>query len=74
MRNDRIVRLIAGLGQKSPLMFGLTARAATINGLPGFVLGEADGSLDTIAFEHHAGQIVAIYFMRNPEKLRHVRF
>jgi RNA polymerase sigma-70 factor (ECF subfamily) len=71
---DKIVRLIAGLSRKSPLLREFTPRAATINGLPGFVLREPDGSIDTLAFEHHAGRIVAIYFTRNPEKLRHVRF
>jgi RNA polymerase sigma-70 factor, ECF subfamily len=40
-------------------------RAATINGLAGFVLREQDGSIDTMAFEHHDGRIVAIYVTRN---------
>jgi RNA polymerase sigma-70 factor, ECF subfamily len=38
------------------------------------VLREEDGEIDTIAFEHRDGRIVAIYVVRNPEKLRHVRF
>jgi len=45
-----------------------------VNGLAGFVLREEDGEIDTIAFEHRDGRIVAIYVVRNPEKLRHVRF
>ena len=49
-------------------------RAATVNGLAGFVMREEDGSLDTMAFEHRDGRIVAIYVVRNPDKLRHVRF
>ncbi|HLH88185.1 MAG TPA: sigma-70 family RNA polymerase sigma factor [Xanthobacteraceae bacterium] len=71
---DKIVRLIAGLSRKSTLLRDFVGRPATINGLPGFVLREPDGSLSTLAFEHHAGRIVAVYFTRNPEKLRHVRF
>ena len=47
-------------------------RAATINGLAGFVMREADGSISTMAFECRAGRIAAIYVVRNPEKLRHV--
>jgi RNA polymerase sigma-70 factor (ECF subfamily) len=70
---DKIVRLICGLEHKS-LLSGLTARPATVNGLPGFVLREADGSIDTLALAHEGGRITAIYFTRNPEKLRHVRF
>jgi hypothetical protein len=37
-------------------------------------LREEDGSIDTTAFEHRDGRIVAIYVTRNPEKLNHVRF
>ena len=55
-------------------MSAIKAREATINGLPGFVLREQDGALDTMAFEHRAGRIVAIYITRDPDKLRHVRF
>jgi RNA polymerase sigma-70 factor, ECF subfamily len=47
---------------------------ATVNGLAGFVMREEDGAIDTMAFEHREGRIVAIYVVRNPEKLRHVRF
>jgi hypothetical protein len=35
---------------------------------------EDDGAIDTMAFEHREGRIVAIYVVRNPEKLRHVPF
>jgi RNA polymerase sigma-70 factor, ECF subfamily len=41
---------------------------------PGFVLRESDGSIDTMAVEHRAGRIVAIYLIRNPDKLQHVWF
>jgi RNA polymerase sigma-70 factor (ECF subfamily) len=43
-----------------------------INGLPGFVTREADGELQTTALEIEDGKIVAIYVMRNPDKLRHM--
>jgi RNA polymerase sigma-70 factor (ECF subfamily) len=45
-----------------------------VNGLAGFVLREKDGEIDTFAFEHDGSRIVAIYVVRNPEKLGHVRF
>ncbi|WP_395016602.1 sigma-70 family RNA polymerase sigma factor [Dongia sp.] len=47
-------------------------RAGFINGLPGFVTREADGELQTTALEIEDGKIVAIYVVRNPDKLRHL--
>ena len=71
---DRIVRFFAGVARKNPALAAMAARPATVNGLPGFVLRESDGSIDTMAVEHRGGRIVAIYLIRNPEKLQHVRF
>jgi len=47
-------------------------RTGFVNGLPGFVTLEADGELQTTALEIEDGKIVAIYNMRNPDKLRHL--
>ncbi|SNS62644.1 RNA polymerase sigma-70 factor, ECF subfamily [Sphingomonas laterariae] len=47
-------------------------RTVTINGLPGFITREGDGELQTTALEIADGKIVAIYVMRNPDKLRHL--
>jgi len=71
---DRILRFFAGILRKNPALTTIAARSAMVNGLPGFVMREDDGSIDTMAIEHHDGHIVAIYLTRNPEKLRHVRF
>jgi RNA polymerase sigma-70 factor, ECF subfamily len=71
---DRILRFFAGIARKNPALSAIQARAATINGLAGFVLREQDGSLGTMALEHHDDRIVAIYVTRNPDKLRRVRF
>ncbi len=50
-----------------------SARAVMINGLPGAVIDSPDG-VQTIAFEADAhGKLAAIYIMRNPDKLGHVR-
>jgi RNA polymerase sigma-70 factor, ECF subfamily len=46
-------------------------RYGFINGLPGFVTIEAD-TLQTTALQIDDGKIVAIYVMRNPDKLRHL--
>jgi RNA polymerase sigma-70 factor (ECF subfamily) len=71
---DKIVRFLAGITRKNPALSSMQVRPATVNGLAGFVLREDDGAIDTLAFEHDGSRIVAIYVVRNPEKLRHVRF
>ena len=43
-----------------------------INGLPGFVTLEADGMIQSTALDIRDGRIVAIYVVRNPDKLRHL--
>lgn len=48
-------------------------RAGFINGLPGFVTLEADGEFQTTALDIEDGKVSAIYVMRNPGKLRHLR-
>lgn len=47
-------------------------RAGFINGLPGFVTREADGELQSTALEIEDGKVVAIYVVRNPDKLAHL--
>jgi RNA polymerase sigma-70 factor (ECF subfamily) len=47
-------------------------RYSLINGLPGFVTSEQDDTLQTTALQIEDGKIVAIYVMRNPDKLRHL--
>lgn len=47
-------------------------RIAFINGLPGFISLEADGELQATALDIEDGKIVAIYAVRNPDKLRHL--
>jgi RNA polymerase sigma-70 factor (ECF subfamily) len=71
---DKIVRFLGGITRKNPALSSMRVRPATVNGLAGFVLREEDGAIDTLAFEHDGSRIVAIYVVRNPEKLRHVRF
>ena len=44
-----------------------------IDGLPGFVTREQDGTLQTMAFDLEEGRISTIYVVRNPDKLRHLQ-
>jgi len=70
---DRIVRFYEGVRTK----FGgnaFTAQRAeetTLNGLPGFVFHTAEGT-ETVAFEIANGVVVAIYNVRNPDKVKHL--
>ena len=42
----------------------------TLNGLPGFVFHTAEGP-ETMALEIADGRVVALYLVRNPDKVRH---
>jgi len=71
---DKIARFFEGVARKNAALATIGARPAIVNGMAGFVLHEDDGSIDTMAFEHRNGRIVAIYVVRNPDKLQHVSF
>jgi len=71
---DKIVRFIEAVARKNTGLAASQVRPATVNGLAGFVVREADGLIDTMAFETRDGRVAAIYIVRNPEKLRHVKY
>lgn len=47
-------------------------RTAMIDGLPGYISVDETGSPYTTALDISEGQIVAIYIVRNPDKLAHL--
>lgn len=68
---DRITRMLASLfKRKGPARW---LRDAEINGMPGVVMEDAAGVLQTVAFETRDNGIAALYIVRNPKKLEHVR-
>jgi len=67
---EKIVRFYEGIRAKGAFSADRMA-AATLNGLPGFVFHTAEGT-ETVAFEIADGAIVAIYSVRNPDKVRHL--
>ncbi len=71
---DKIVRFIEGVARKNTGLSASQVRPATVNGLAGFVVREEHGLIDTMAFEVRDGRVAAIYIVRNPEKLRHVKY
>jgi RNA polymerase sigma-70 factor (ECF subfamily) len=58
--------LVRLLGRNSSQMI----RYGLVNGLPGFVTRESDNELQTTGLQIKDGKIVAIYVMRNPDKLQ----
>jgi RNA polymerase sigma-70 factor, ECF subfamily len=71
---DKVVRFLVGAVRKGGALGTTQVRSAIVNGLAGLVLREHDGSIDTLAFEHRDGRIIAVYVTRNPDKLHHVTF
>ncbi|HEY5410978.1 MAG TPA: sigma-70 family RNA polymerase sigma factor [Caulobacteraceae bacterium] len=69
---DDVMKLHAGLARIYAQHASGLVHTGFVNGLPGFVTREADGELQTTALELEAGKIVAIYIVRNPEKLKHL--
>lgn len=69
---ERVMKVHEYLARLFATHASTLVRAGFINGLPGFVTQEADGELQTTALEIEDGKIVAIYVVRNPDKLKHL--
>jgi RNA polymerase sigma-70 factor (ECF subfamily) len=69
---ERMARFLVGTVRKG-LAVGVTTRPVTVNGLPGLIVRGADGLIQTVAFEIDGDVVRAIYVVRNPDKLRHLR-
>jgi RNA polymerase sigma-70 factor (ECF subfamily) len=69
---EAVLQLLERLGRLFAQQPPSLLRFARINGIPGFITREADGVLQTTAFDIRDGRIAAIYVMRNPDKLRHL--
>ncbi|MGB3068480.1 MAG: sigma-70 family RNA polymerase sigma factor [Ottowia sp.] len=69
---EQVMKIHAGLATLFRKSSSTFVRACYINGLPGFVTLEGDGQLQTTALEIENDKIVAIYVVRNPDKLRHL--
>jgi RNA polymerase sigma-70 factor (ECF subfamily) len=68
----RIMRYYEGiLARGNGALTAHRAEPATLNGLAGFVFHTAEGT-ETLAVEIAGGAIVAIYSIRNPDKVRHL--
>jgi RNA polymerase sigma-70 factor (ECF subfamily) len=70
---DLVARFFAGLAAKGYFDHEAPLHQGLVDGLPGFVTRERDGVPQTTALAIEEGRIVAIYVMRNPDKLGEVR-
>jgi RNA polymerase sigma-70 factor, ECF subfamily len=69
---EKIIRFFVGVAGKADLTGAYVYTPARINGQPGYVVAEPDGSLMSVALELRDGLIASIYIVRNPEKLGHL--
>jgi RNA polymerase sigma-70 factor (ECF subfamily) len=69
---DRVMQFHASLAGLFAKKMSRILRYGFINGLPGFVTIEPDDTLQTTALQIDDGKVVAIYVMRNPDKLQHL--
>jgi RNA polymerase sigma-70 factor (ECF subfamily) len=69
---DDVMRFHASLARLFARKMSRIVRYGFINGLPGFITIEEDDTLQTTALQIDGGKIVAIYVMRNPDKLQHL--
>ena len=71
MGGDKVARFFAGIAGK-PGGKLLGAAVVRLNGMPAVLGTEADGLPRSISLDIQDGRIVAVYMVRNPDKLRHV--
>lgn len=68
---ERALRLFAGIRRKAAQPPTLL-RTVTIDGLPGYISIDRGSVLQTTALDVRDGRIVAIYIVRNPDKLMQI--
>jgi RNA polymerase sigma factor (sigma-70 family) len=66
---ERVVRMFRGLRKKFAATPSVLVEWTWIDGLPGYISYERDGTLQTTALEVEDGRVAAIYITRNPDKL-----
>jgi len=68
---DKVARLLIGLRRK--VMSLVSVRFCTINNMPGLILYDGEEAINAISANVCAGKIQALYMMRNPDKLQHLK-
>src|SRR5262249_55716724 len=70
--SDKISRFFTGLAKKQAPPGLQSVRRCRVNGLPGFVIVDDTGQVETLALDIRDGRIAALYSVRNPDKLGHI--
>jgi RNA polymerase sigma-70 factor (ECF subfamily) len=68
----RVARLLWGVARRNRWSGPRWAERLTINGLPGWLSVQPEGTLQTTALDIAGMRVTAIYVIRNPDKLRHL--
>lgn len=68
---DKIIRFFVGLARKRALPTLRSVHQVRINGMPGFIIVDDQGQVETLALDFRDGRIAAMYIVRNPDKLAH---
>lgn len=68
---DKVARFFLGVQRRFPPV-AAEARFVSLNGRPGIVVFSEGRPHTALTFEWEAGRAVAIYAVRNPEKLQHL--
>ncbi len=71
---DAVIQLHSELALVFTAMRSRLLQYGFINGLPGFVTVEQENVLQTTALQIGNDKVVAIYVMRNPDKLQHLHY
>lgn len=69
---DAVMQLFARFASVFAASKSRLVRYCLINGLPGFITVEGGDILQTTALEIEDRRVIAVYVVRNPDKLRHV--
>jgi len=69
---SKILRFLEGIFHKNDGQGARLVRLSEINGMPGVITIDPDGTLQTTALDVRDGFIVALYVVRNPYKLSHI--
>lgn len=70
---SRAERFYCGYARKDSFRLAPYYEPTLIDGLPGFILRGTDGTLQTTALAIEGDKIIAVYSVRNPDKLKHLR-
>ncbi|NVB82783.1 MAG: sigma-70 family RNA polymerase sigma factor [Kofleriaceae bacterium] len=68
---DKLLRFLSGISNKGSWIMPDDLERVQINGQPGFVVRTSAG-IETVSLEIANDKIIAIYSVRNPDKLRHL--